>query len=281
MKKVVKMLSECVSRARVLFSIGSILLLCALQAGCGGGTMSSENFGETRIQGFVRDQSGAALSDVLVEIVETGDSTLTDSLGGFAISSALPDSAVMLSLSSESFEGSVSLPDIPAGTVLVSLALTLDSATGLVSVALIDPEEVEAPDPEIPDASDDDQQAGVPIRHHTVYRGSVLSSEGRPVDGVTVLVSNTGSSDTSDRNGRFSIRSRAVRGDTILKVIVGESKFNLRIRNIPYDRDITVSLSLVLVRTRRKHGDDSERYDAVKLGSIEVKTQERPVYRPA
>lgn len=108
----------------------SILVLVSAVAGvlgCGGG---SKGTGGQTFDGRVLAVNTQPIPGVLITVNQSGDSAVSDSTGSFEIYTEPVSGPVSLALSTENFEGSVSLGDVPVGTARVTVTIELDEEAG-------------------------------------------------------------------------------------------------------------------------------------------------------
>lgn len=97
------------------------------------GTTSSGS-GVSSYEGNVSTSEGRSLSNVSVTIETTGDSTVTDEQGEFAIDSDAGGKEVPFLLESSSFTSRFTLKDIPEETSRITMQIILDPNTGISEV---------------------------------------------------------------------------------------------------------------------------------------------------
>ncbi len=74
--------------------IAAIIGIFLVSQGCGGGTSGTDIGGGTKVLGNVKRSNQAPLPEAEVSILETGDSTITDSTGTFELTTTLSDNAI-------------------------------------------------------------------------------------------------------------------------------------------------------------------------------------------
>lgn len=110
-------------------SIKFILSLLLLLVGCGGGTTGTGGTGSSDYNGRVLTDAGSPVSGALVTLLESGDSSSTDSNGSFSIPSDIDAPSVTLLVESEANQGQVVVDELPSGPKEVSVEVTINRAS--------------------------------------------------------------------------------------------------------------------------------------------------------
>ena len=93
-----------------------ILGLLLILSGCGGGSAGTGT-GTRTIEGTVSDQSGAGLEGVEVALVESGESTTTDSNGEFVLSTEAGPTEVVLEIRANEVSSTIALENLDANSL--------------------------------------------------------------------------------------------------------------------------------------------------------------------
>ena len=103
--------------------------------GCGGGT-SGTGTGERSFDGRVQSTDGTPVAGASVTIVETGESTITDTVGAFAILSDVAGTSIALLIEADTLSTTVQVEalDVPDTAVHVDVTVDEDSPQQSVSV---------------------------------------------------------------------------------------------------------------------------------------------------
>ena len=101
----------------------SIVILVTMFLGCGGGTSGT---GGMTVEGSVQSFQGKSLAGVSVIVLESGDSSVTDTNGLFSIPTTRRDT-LTLSIESSRAIASTQVTEIPEDAVTVRVRLTLQS----------------------------------------------------------------------------------------------------------------------------------------------------------
>ena len=158
-----------------------VLALCALVGvlGCGGG---SKGTGGQTFDGRVLAVNTQPIPGVVVTVNQSGESAVSDSTGSFEIYTEPVSGAVSLALSTDNFEGSVSLGDVPVGTARVTVTIELDEEAGEARAEGIEIEKEEV---------DEDDEDPTPKPTRTPKPTPKPTSEGSPGVVPTPLATQT------------------------------------------------------------------------------------------
>ncbi len=101
------------------------VLVVGLLCSCGGGSAGTGT-GTRTIEGTVSDSSGAAVVGAEVMLVDTGESTITDSNGEFSLATEAGSTAVQLEIKSGEVSSTVSVNNVAAESLTVQVEITVD-----------------------------------------------------------------------------------------------------------------------------------------------------------
>lgn len=117
----------------ILCLLGMICVL--LLASCGGGTGGTGGDGSTRISGKLLNQDRQPVAAGNIAISETGDSSVSDSEGNFALNAEVPGNTVTFFVEKDSTEASATLSDVPDRPLAIDVTLQLDQPRRALSIA--------------------------------------------------------------------------------------------------------------------------------------------------
>ncbi len=244
-----------VSKTRRSF-VGTVIALLAAGillltlGGCGGGTRGTGDQLKSLVVGTVVDTSGAPLSSATITQLETGDSTVTDGSGAFALEVAVEGGSARLLIESGGFEGTATLSGLGEGAQAdpVEFTITVDLVSGIVTEVTVNDSGL-TPTPQ-PTAGPNPQPSPTPSdvateREHLI-KGRVLNQSGTPVDGVRLAVAGNGSV-LSDSSGRFTLTVRTSSSRVRVTVRFGENRGSFILNGLPIGRDAQIDVTVRLV----------------------------------
>lgn len=246
------------SRLRCLLFI--ITLFAALfsaffSAGCGGGTSGT---GVKSFEGVVRSLSGAPIENAQITIVQTGETTTTNSEGQFEIRSKTEEPNVEVALSSPEVSDIVSVTELPPVSAVVSMNITVDSDKKEVTSATIEVTPTRS-DNDSNDESDDAESSAandVPLvvgaepvipSGSTLIQGRLLSPTGEPLSGIVVTIPRTGISTVTDSEGNFVLDAGFLSGSVGIEFSADGLSTSVDLGDLPDDAatiDVQVELDL-------------------------------------
>lgn len=104
-----------------------LALLIVIAGGCGGGSEGTGTIsGGRTLEGQILDVSDKPLTDASVTVLDTGDSTSTDSHGNFQIAAPESQTEITLEVESGALKNSVTLTNIDPDASSIRVALTAD-----------------------------------------------------------------------------------------------------------------------------------------------------------
>jgi Carboxypeptidase regulatory-like domain len=104
--------------------------------GCGGGSSGTgvpDGFVAKVLTGRVVDESDVPVEDAKITVVETGDTTRTDSSGNFEFE-VPKDTDVSLDIEAEGIDATVPVADTPGAETRVDVEISVSRRTGVVNV---------------------------------------------------------------------------------------------------------------------------------------------------
>lgn len=103
-----------------------LLVITQLICGCGGGTTGTGGVGSTEISGKVILQNGSPISGTSILILETGDSSITDSNGLFSIYSTVETTQLNIIVEKDDISSMINLPSIDTNIEKIELKIELN-----------------------------------------------------------------------------------------------------------------------------------------------------------
>lgn len=121
------------NRLRIMSFI--VIITVALSTfGCGGG---SEGTGSRSITGRVLKSDDTPFSGAVVELIQTGDETVTDINGSFVLKTDFSGPDGELSITSDDIAAVVPLPEVDSDTTTLNLDITVEVGTGEISTTSV------------------------------------------------------------------------------------------------------------------------------------------------
>ncbi len=117
-----------------LFQLTTSIVALVLLVACAGGTKGTGGTGGSVFTGQVVSTSGMSISDALITLRETGDTTNSDASGRFLLESEVAGSEVTLLVESKGTEAAAVINEIPAADVSVDVKLELDEGKKTLTV---------------------------------------------------------------------------------------------------------------------------------------------------
>lgn len=237
--------------------------------GCGGGTTGTGDV-PTTLKGSLMTPEGTALSDVIMTVLETGDSDTSDGYGQFTVTTNLSSESVTLLLRLDDTETTTVISGIPSDAEIVEVAITMDVSGDAISVVSVTvnpspetpttasptptpdstgvnmPSGDDSPHP-TPDGSDTPTPTPTRSPEKSLISGRVLFRDGKPISGAQVTHRESGKSDRTNGSGRFSIETVISGKTATLAVRYNDQRGSVTIGNLPsgpLEIDVVLKLSL-------------------------------------
>jgi len=271
-----------VSKTRRSF-VGTVIALLAAGillltlGGCGGGTRGTGDQLKSLVVGTVVDTSGAPLSSATITQLETGDSTVTDGSGAFALEVAVEGGSARLLIESGGFEGTATLSGLGEGSGggPVEFTITVDLISGIVTEVTVNdttpqptPEPTAGPNPE-PTRNPDNGSS----EREYLFTGTVVDQRGERLAGVRLSVAGSGSV-VSSSSGRFSITVKTSETKVQFSVGFNSSRGGFTIRNLPQSRDARINLTVHVTQRNIPTFEGGETFDpnlGVALSNVTIR----------
>lgn len=225
------------------------LVVClVLLVGCGGGTRGT---GDVRaLSGAIVTETGAPLGGATITQVETGAAAVTDERGRFTLSLTPIDDAATIEIARGELTASTVIAlDNPALTPsLPPVEITIDTLSG--AVVSVEFEPLPDPTPPPPPQPGDPSPTPVPREGH-LFTGTVsdTSTERRPAQGARIAIVGI-AADTTDRAGRFSLRSDKPRRRVTFRVEYRGATGTFSVGGLPTTRPVTIRLQVAVAVQR-------------------------------
>jgi hypothetical protein len=216
---------------RLLLSLFLCFVTCAA-LGCGGGTTGSGDASSLKVSGTVTSPEGRPLSARVTDL-ESGESTQSDEKGAFTLSARGKGGVLSLDVSTDTTSGTISVPNIPDGSSGVSVAIVVDSVSGVVTLASVEIEQ-------------EGVSSNDPTKITQSFKGTVLSRSGKPVKDALITVRGTTAQQTTDTSGRFLLSSHSRSGKITLLVRFKGYDGSVVISGVPRERSSTIKVRLTL-----------------------------------
>jgi hypothetical protein len=192
----------------ILF-IGSLLTLFV---GCGGGTIGTDDGATLKVSGTVVDANGQIVSDALVIVESTGDSSRSDQQGRFELTtSKITESRFRIDATVGGRDVSITSEPVIFSNLLETQSFAITISVDSVSVSV---EEFEiSPVAPIATATPGDiKTRPLPTpQPQSVVRAVVRDQFDQLLEGVEVTVEGERSTTTSKRNGTFEVNFLSTR----------------------------------------------------------------------
>jgi hypothetical protein len=180
--------------------------------GCGGGTVGTDDGATLRVSGTVADMSGAALTNALVIIESTGDSSRSDDQGRFEISTAQVSQSrfridAIIAGQEISLSSNLVVFDSALDSQRVEITISVDNASVTVedlNVSPVQPTPTPGPHSNQP----------TPVQSPTsrsIIIGVVRNQFSQPVKGVELTLEGERSSTFSAGDGSFELNFLSTR----------------------------------------------------------------------
>lgn len=124
-----------------LFTVAITLTVFVLSMnGCGGGSSGTGTGGvETRtIEGSVNRTDGSDASGILITVVQTEASTITNELGAFSLETPITAGEVDLRLQGEDIDATVKVPDVSEVPSTVSVTITVPESGKVAAISNVE-----------------------------------------------------------------------------------------------------------------------------------------------
>lgn len=214
-------------------SASVLLLILSLFAGCGGGTVGTDDGASLKVSGTVLDSSGAAVSDALVIVEATGDSARSDAEGRFKITTQnITESR--LRIDAQIAGADISLTSEPLlfdqSSSEHAFAIIVSVEEGLITVKDLDVQPV-APTP--PPKGDQERQPPKAPEVSSILRGVVRNQHGETLRGVRVAIEGDRNSAISTRDGSFEVAFSPKRSRIGILFEYQKRRARISISNLP------------------------------------------------
>lgn len=121
-------------RGAFFFAIVGVIIACLMFVGCGGGTTGTGGSSSDQFNGKILSVSGDPIVDAVVTVLETGDSTRSDSSGQFSLETEVIADTATLLVTTLQTEVSVTVDELTTEAVVVEVSLEVDEVQNTATV---------------------------------------------------------------------------------------------------------------------------------------------------